>query len=127
MTDSVFLKVLHQTWFRVRSTAEQARAYTDVNLPLTMVDPTQMAKSLAAGSGEISIRGGAAREQAIANQMSGMLSAGTGGMQESGPANFGNQYGFSLGPTSKEVNEAAMAETQLAQAEGESRSYWRKD
>lgn len=100
-----------------RSTAEQARAYTDVNMPLTMVDPTQMAKSLAAGSGEISIRGSAAREQAIANQMSGMLSASTGGMQESGPATFGNQYGFSLGPTSKEVNEAAMAETQLAQAE----------
>lgn len=100
-----------------RSTAEQARAFTDVNLPLTMVDPTQMAKSLAAGSGEISIRGGAAREQAIANQMSGMLSAGTGGMQESGPATFGNQYGFSLGSTSKDVNEAALAAANLKVAE----------
>ena len=100
-----------------RSTAEQARAYTDVNLPLTMVDPTQMAKSLAAGSGEISIRGGAAREQAIANQMSGMLSAGTGGMQESGPATFGNQYSFTLGSTSKDVNEAAMAAANLKVAE----------
>ena len=100
-----------------RSTAEQARAFTDVNLPLTMVDPTQMAKSLAAGSGEISIRGGAAREQAIANQMSGMLSAGTGGMQESGPATFGNQYSFTLGSTSKDVNEAAMAAANLKVAE----------
>lgn len=100
-----------------RSTAEQARAYTDVNLPLTMVDPTQMAKSLAAGSGEISIRGGAAREQAIANQMSGLLAAGTGGMQESGPATFGNQYSFTLGSTSKDVNEAAMAAANLKVAE----------
>jgi len=100
-----------------RSTTEQARAYTDANMPLTMVDPNQMAKSLAAGSGEISIRGGAAREQAIANQMSGMLSAGTGGMQESGPATFGNQYSFTLGSTSKDVNEAAMAAANLKVAE----------
>lgn len=100
-----------------RSAQEQARAFTDVNLPLTMMNPQEAAKALAAGSGEISIRGGRAREQAIANQMAGLMQSATGGMQESGPASFGNQYTFSLGPTSADVNEAALAAAQLETAQ----------
>jgi len=103
-----------------RSIEAQAQARADTIAPMTTTDFGALARSIVAGSGEITMRSSDRRAEQIRNQMEASFAAASGGIQETGEGATFNAQGarLTLQPTSAELRamERDIAETSTVQS-----------
>ena len=129
--DGIWTKDMTQTWLESQFTGlkgvqgrdikAQSQAYVDYKMPMQTANMGALASGIAASSGEITFESPEAKQARIQKQMSGMMSAETGGANvDSAPATFGFEGAtLNMQPSAADVRQARVDDAAVTTAEGQ--------